>query len=181
MNNKKIIFILASLQILFFGWIIYQSEQHIAAGQIHKLKLQILDPADPLRGRYMILNFAENRVKTTGLKPPYGKKFYVQLSRNNDGFSVPVNAAYQPMDDKNWLEVSALGYLSEDSSMVLFQYPFDRFFINENAADSTNTFLMSSLQDTNMKCWAEVSIHEGTSILRDVKVNGKSINSALNK
>lgn len=169
------------MQILFFGWIIYQSEQHIAAGKIHKLKLQIVDPADPLRGRYMMLNFAENGVKITGFKPAYGKKFYVQLSRNYDGFSVPVNAADRPLDNKNWLEVSALGYTSADSNMVMFQYPFDRFFINENAADSANAFLLRSLQDANMKCWAEISIHDGTSILRDVKVNGKSINSALNK
>jgi hypothetical protein len=179
MKNKRIVIILASLQLLFFGWIIFQSESHLAAGRIHKFQLRISDPSDPFRGRYMVLNFAEENLKISGFVPAENGKFHIQLGKDAHGFSIPINASnVLPADNNDWLEVSSSNFNIADSGIIYFNYPWDRYFLNEDAADAAEAFLIKHLRDSTSKCWAEVSIHRGKSILKDVKVNGISINDA---
>ena len=72
MKNKNIIiilFLLVALAQLFVpAQMIYNQEDILDTGKLVKFQCEPIDPNDPFRGKYITLNFKENRIKVKNFK-----------------------------------------------------------------------------------------------------------------
>ncbi len=75
--------LLVIVQWLVPGQLIWKKEKVLAEGVTYKFQSAPVDPNDPFRGKYIVLNFKENSLtvkKETGFN--YGEKVYVIFSVN---------------------------------------------------------------------------------------------------
>ncbi|MEK0421310.1 MAG: hypothetical protein RLZZ161_1161 [Bacteroidota bacterium] len=180
---KRLLWLVALLQLLFLGGLLYDYEKTKTEGALFRLELQMYDPYDMFRGNYMALNFKENRIKMPVFKPRWDEKFYVKLVRNpKTGFAMPKQVSLKYNGGDDWVEVSNSGGSVVDNSdtLLLFSFMQDRFFISENKVKKADEALRKATADSSKRCWAEMRVRNGTAILTDVKIDGKSLKDLAN-
>lgn len=185
MNNKKITvpgFILVVLVQLFVpAKMIYDKEKVALTGTDYKFKTAPVDPGDPFRGKYILLNYEENSVKVSNPGEwASGETAYVSIENGSEGFAkISSVSKNKPGDTKNFIRVK-VSYASQDSSGQIFiEYPFDRFYMEESKAPEAEVMYNASRVDTAQVTYAVVSILNGEAVLKDVLVNGVPISAAV--
>jgi hypothetical protein len=58
---------------------------------------------------------------------------------------------------------------------LLISFMQDRFFMNEDRVKKADENLRKATADSTKRCWAEMRVRNGTAILTDVKIDGKSL------
>lgn len=182
MINKNIVtvaFILTVLAQLFVpGKMIWDREDVINNGIEHKFKTIPVDPNDPFRGKYITLNYLENRIEVENEKYwTSGELVYVSFKTDNNGFSkIKSVSKTKPNDNHDFLKAEVLGVLSDtNATQLTINYPFDRYYMEESKAyDAEKTHRKAQI-DTTTTTYALVNIKHGVAVLKDVLIDGISI------
>lgn len=182
--NKALILIgfvlVAFVQAYVPAKMIMDREEILASGTEFKFEAAPVDPNDPFRGKYIILNFRDNRisVKEDTLWES-GEAVYLILESDPAGF-VKINrfSREEPDGDQDYLEVRVNYYHSGDRELFI-DYPFDRYYLEESKAPRAEQVYAESLQDSSQLTYALVSIRAGEAVLKDVMINDISIGSYL--
>jgi uncharacterized membrane-anchored protein len=184
---KKIIvalFVLMCLaQWIVPGKMVYDSENTIAEGTLYKFKTAPVDPSDPMRGKYITLNFQENFFQfTDSAEWRSGDQIFVTFTTDSAGFAVPEQIYHTKPDAGSYLEtVVEQVYYYKGDHKVWYKLPFDRFYMEESKAPQAEQLYWKAQRDSLQIVYALVSIGQGQAVLQDVIINDRPITEIINE
>lgn len=181
MNSKKIVltaFILIALVQLYVpAKMILDKETVLEKGTEYKFKTAPIDPIDPFRGKYILLNYDENTVETQNKQNwEVGEIIYVSLSTDNAGFAkIKSISKEMPTDNPDFVKAKVSFLTENGSNKLTIDYPFNRYYMEESKAYDAEQIHRESQRDTNQITYALVSVRKGEAVLKDILINGTSI------
>lgn len=187
MKNKKLL--LASfvtivvVQLAIPAKMVYDHEEILISGKPYKFKMAPVDPIDPFRGKYLTLNFTNNNIDVENAKDwRYSEEMYALLAIGNDGYTKVINVSKAKPANNMLFVKAAIGFNRfnflnrKDSNELFIDYPFNKYYIEESKAKEAEQAYRAAVRDTNKVNYAIVCIHEGEAVLKDLIINGTSIN-----
>lgn len=183
MNSKKVIlvvFILVAITQLFVpAKMILDRESILNTGKEFKFKTAPIDPSDPFRGKYITLSFDNNTIEVQNEEDwVIGETIYVLLSTDSSGFArIESVSKDKTLYSKDFLKAK-VGWVN--GKLLNVEYPFDRFYMEENKAHDAEIEYRESQTDTDQLTYALVSIKAGEFVLKDVLIGGVSIIDIVN-
>ena len=155
---------------------IWTYEQVLTQGTLIKLKCQAPDPYDPLRGRYLAVRPVQQEATVpTGMKFQVGTTVYAQLVSGADGLSTISGLSLTPPVGGDYIRLKAGWVYNEKMS---FEWPFDRFYVNEKLAPEADKWFAENIRSTQ-GITAEVRILDGRAVLEDLSLDGKPFREIL--
>lgn len=156
---------------------------------IYIFETAIYDPYDPMRGRYVRLNFNQNQVRLPGRETKQldrGRRCYAVLEKHPDGtarIADLVADIKQLPAGKDFLKVK-YSYYSQDynqktkefekTGFHVIKLPFDRFYLNERLAPEAEKEVRESTRPG--QAFVRVKVYRnGNCALDDLIVDGKPI------
>lgn len=175
--------ILVIAQWLVPGQMIWRREKILAEGILYKFQSAPIDPEDPFRGRYMVLNFKEAAYITTdSTNLDYGDKIYVSFSADRKGFA-RISAISETKPQKpDYLETTvAYADREKDITTIGVNYPFNKFYLEEYKAPKAESIYQESVIDSTQRTYALVSILNGDAVTKDIFINDTSIHEIIRR
>lgn len=175
-----ILFILmVSVQLFVPAFMIWSKEKVVKNGVVYNFKVAPLDPNDPFRGKYIVVNVLANHLEDElGCDWKRGQTAHLIMGIDKDGFAKPLAIQEQRPFGEDYIEVK-IDYVS--GKEVFFNYPFDRFYMDEDKAYPAELIYNESLRYTNEFIYALVRVHEGKAVLEDVKINDISLTDLVDQ
>jgi len=187
MNRKNIlvtVFILVAIVQLYVPVkMILDKETVLDAGIEYKFKTAPVDPSDPFRGKYITLSYEGNSIV---VKPESdwirGEHIYVMLSRDNEGFSrIKAISKEVPSQEQDYFKAEIRFVTLKGPKKVVINYPFNRYYMEETKAYTAELAYRESQKDSSKVTYALVSVWEGEAVLKDVLIDGVSINEIVER
>ena len=181
LNKKLLIFIM--IVVFLLQWyvpasMILEREKVLRAGKAYKIRTAPVDPNDPFRGKYVSLNFLRNRFPASAtVKKEFtpGDPVFLVPAIDKEGFFVIDTILKKPPQHQNdYLEVT-FSYFGENGKDMVFNYPFDRYYMDEFKAPGAEQTYSSAMRDTSAKTYALVRIWKGNAVIEDVLINDSSL------
>lgn len=183
MNKKTIV--LAVFVVLVQWYVpanmILDQENILATGKEFKFKSAPIDPVDPFRGKYVTLNFEAIEFPVEDINEwKDTEQVYVHLTKDPEGYAAIQNLSIEKPEDHVDYVKASVAYISEYTpKKIVVRYPFDRFYMEESKAYDAELAYRESVQDTTQVTYALVSIKHGEAAIRDVMIDGTSIQSIV--
>ena len=184
MKKVKNITFLLFLAVCLMQWyvplsMIWEQESLLKNGKIFKFKTRPIDPNDPFRGKFIVLNYEADSYKLTPSENwSEGAKIYVILKEDTQGFAqIDRLEATLPKSNENYVKAEIQRIWGNDPRQLRLRYPFERFYMEENKAPKAEQLFRNMTRGAN--AYSLVVINQGKSALKDVIINGASINKAI--
>lgn len=181
MNNKKILLfafvLIAIVQLSVPSKMIWDRERILELGKEFKFETAPIDPADPFRGKYIVLQFKEATVLlNSDTQWIEGEQIYAVLKTDNKGFA-KIDYVTREKPDFNIDYVNAkIEYVIEFPKKSLhISFPFDRFYMEESKAFDAELAYLETQLDSTKTTYALVVIKEGDAVLKHVLIDGVPI------
>ncbi len=171
---------LALVQIFVPSQMIWKQEDVLKTGTMYKFKTMPVDPTDPFRGKYITLNYEMNSMTITDTSLTYGDKVRVYIDKDSQGFARAVRLSQKPLEiNKDFVIARVTGNYK---GIVNFELPFNRFYMEETKAkDAEIAYTKVNRDSLSQNVYAVVHIKEGRSVLKDVIIDGESIQEYVEK
>lgn len=185
MNNKKLIlsiFILVALVQLYVpAKMILDREDILKTGKEYKFKTVAVDPNDPFRGKYITLRYEENMTKVKNESDwQRNETIYVTLTTDDEGYaSIQSVSKEKPKDNPDFLKTKVSYVTTNGLNKLRVDYPFDRYYMEESKADDAEQTYAESQRNSDKTTYALVCIKDGEAVLKDVLIDGISINEIV--
>ena len=165
------------------GKMVYDSENTISEGTLYKFRTAPVDPSDPMRGKYVTLNFQENFFQfADSAEWQRGDQIFVTFTTDSAGFAVPEQIYHTKPEAESYLEtVVEQIYYYKDDHKVWYKLPFDRFYMEESKAPQAEQLYWKAQRDSAQLVYALVSIGQGQAVLQDVIINDRPIIDLINE
>lgn len=164
------------LQWLVPANMIWGRERILREGRLYRFRCTPADPADPFRGRYLVLNFGQTSAPLAeGSEASDHGKAWLLLGEDSAGFATYRSLHPQAPASGEALMVKLQGRNWDDSSRWFFSLPFDRFYLEESQALAAEQQYIERLRDSTQQVWAEAYVRAGEAVLSDVKIGGLSV------
>lgn len=177
MNKILIILVFGIMvlaQLFVPGNMIYQQEAVLTEGTAYKFKTRPIDPTDPLRGKYIYLDYQMNFVAANNDSISYGDTIHVYIENDENGFAVATKASKTPLDTEQDYIITTANNSYDDS--VHFDLPFNIFYMEESKAYEAEVYVREANRDADLEnCYGLVYIKGDKAVLNDVIVNNMSI------
>ncbi len=187
MNSKNILltaFILvAIIQLAIPGKMIWDKEKTLGTGKEFKFETAPIDPTDPFRGKYIILDYKASRINIDSANTwTEGDNIYIILINDSKGFAkVDYVSSEKPENNPNFFKAKVQLVSGLDFKTLTVAFPFDRFYMEESKAyDAEQEYIKSQIDSTKIT-YAVVSIKNGEAVLKDVMIDGVSIEDIVRK
>jgi uncharacterized membrane-anchored protein len=179
MINMKIVLVLfvvlACIQLFVPAKMIFDGEHILANGKEFKFRTAPVDPNDPFRGKYLTLQYKEDHYFSMGETWNTGEKVFVELFTDTDGYAaIQYITKSQPEESKDYV-IAKVDYQDTGQDLVYIHYPFDRFFVEESKAAAAEMLYNKVQSDSSKVTYALVNVKGGAAVLKDIKINEKSI------
>lgn len=165
------------------GQMIWQKERTLTRGISYKFQSAPVDPADPFRGRYVVLNFKESEYMTTDSTIMDSRnEVYITFSTDKNGFAIIDKVSETRPEKPDYLKTT-VSYVSRenDTTRVGINYPFNKFYLEEYKAPKAETIYRESISDSTQKTYALVSILNGDAVTKDIFINDTSIHEIIRR
>jgi len=125
--------VLAGIQLYVPAAMIMDQENVLKNGKAYKFKTQPIDPNDPFRGKYITLNYDIEGSYPVQNKSEYGKRVYVLLKEDENGFAQVDDILSKKPESGNYIRVeeSRYSYNEEEIDIEILQ---NRFYMEESKA-----------------------------------------------
>jgi uncharacterized membrane-anchored protein len=180
MKNKNILITLflfvVAAQLFVPLQMIYNQEDIINTGKLVKFQCEPIDPNDPFRGKYITLNFKESGIKVKNLKEwNSNEAIFAKIETSKDGFAkIKSISKSEPNDNSIYLKLK-INYLAGHENKIYLDFPFNRFYMNENKAKNAEKVYAQSTLDTTKITYALVATKNGEAVIKDVLIDEISI------
>lgn len=187
MNNRKVIFtvfiLVALAQLVIPAGMIFNREDVLATGRDFKFKTAPVDPNDPFRGKYITLRYEDNEIQlqhdTNWVR---NEAIYVILSTDAEGFvEILAFSKEKPTGNPDFVKAKVIDVNFNDPYSLFIEYPFNRFYMEESKAPVAEQVYNEALPDTTVVTCALVSVKEGEAVLKDVLIDGVSIQEIVKR
>jgi uncharacterized membrane-anchored protein len=180
MYRKKILLplflIVAFVQLYIPAKMIFWQEDILKSGTEFKFITAPVDPNDPFRGKYIHLQFAENRVKVEDIYDySSGEEVYAIIFTDESGFAKVKSVSKLPPDDSLQFLKVYVGNVWIDSTTIALEFPFDRYYMEESKAFQAEVIYNLSQTDSTKITYALVNVKNGEAVVKEVLIDGKPI------
>src|SRR5690554_5026061 len=181
MNSKKILLtafiVVAIIQLVIPAKMIWDKERILETGKEFKFETAPVDPTDPFRGKYIVLQYKENSIiLESDANWVSGEAIYVILKNNPSGFATISGISKEkPASSVDFVEAKVAFVTGNRNKTVNISYPFDRFYMEESKAYDAEQEYIKSQADSTKTTYALVSIKDGYAVLKDVLIDGVSV------
>lgn len=152
-----------------------QHERVLAEGELIRLKCTAPDPYDPLRGRYLAVRPEIREAPVEKTANSWRGRAYAVLDVGPEGLATVTRIERERPASGRFLRVR-VRWASNGSAH--FEWPFDRYYLNEKLAPEADRWLAESLRSTQ-GVFAEVRVLDGRGVLADLTLDGKSFREHL--
>jgi uncharacterized membrane-anchored protein len=177
-NIRKILFgVLAVglLAVLFkFVW---DQEQILKKGKDFNFKIEPFDPSDPFRGKYLNIRFSEDHLNYVDNANDFqvGETVIAILKQDELFANVIDLQKTPPLSTQDYIYVKIKRI--EDTNIVYFEYPFSKYFFEESKSDTLAKIFQTTLQNTDTKNYAIVTVKDGKGVMKDIYLDNQPIQS----
>lgn len=176
--NKSIyiiaLFLLFAVQLFVPAQMVYQQEDALDTGTAYKFKTQPIDPSDPFRGKFIVLNYEMDSFETTDQTwNDYKGNVFVYLKTDAKGFAAVKTVSKTQLDTPDDYFTAESNY--NFNGKVNFDIPFDRFYMNENKAYDAEISVRQAQRDTTQICYGLVYVKNGAAVLENVFIDDTPI------
>lgn len=181
MNTKNILLIafviVAIIQLAIPGKMIWDKEKILITGKEFKFETAPIDPTDPFRGKYIVLDYKASRIHIDSANTwTEGDNIYVILTNDSKGFAmVDYVSKEKPTNYSDFVKAKVHFVSGLDFKTLTVAYPFDRFYMEESKAYEAEQAYIKNQVDPSKTTYAVVSIKNGEAVLMDVMIDGVSI------
>jgi len=183
MKNIALLLLLGAFLVQWFVPLnmIMQQEDILKEGTVFKFKTRPVDPNDPFRGKFVILNYEAARNETAEEQHWFrGEPVFVRIATDAQGFAkVHALEKMAPVDDDDYVQAEIDRIWGENPTRIRIKFPFERFYMEETKAPKAEALFRDMRADTSIVIYSLVVINQGKSALEDVLVNGVSIKDAV--
>lgn len=165
-----------AIQFFVPSQMIYQQEDALDTGTAYKFKTQPIDPTDPFRGKFIVLNYDMDSFQTEedGWND-YSGNVFVYLKTDTEGFAAVKSVSKTLLDTSDDYVIAESNYNYNQDKTVNFDLPFNRFYMNENKAYDAEISVREAQIDSTKICYGLVFVKEGTAVLENVFIDDTSI------
>lgn len=154
--------------------IIYKKNNTLHSGKMFRFKTKPIDPADPFVGRYVDLSFDQDTISVHNPKDYKADEIiYLEIIQGIDSFAIIKAISSAPFNHTSNYIQAKIGSIAEQ--YVYINYPFTRFYMEESKAPEAEIYANTMARDTLNFCYAEVMVLRGDAVLKDIKINNKTI------
>ena len=172
MNNKRnliLLLLLVCLQLFVPAKMIYDHEAILNKGKVFKFKTAPVDPSDPIRGKYITLQFEANRFYTTRNAAWYSnQEVFATLGEDKDGFAKIANVSTSQPESADYIKTNIDYYQNSDSAYIVLNFPFTKFYMEESKAAPAEKAYIDAARDTASVIYAKVSVLNGSAVISNV-------------
>ncbi|MCB0666511.1 MAG: GDYXXLXY domain-containing protein [Saprospiraceae bacterium] len=165
-------------QLYVSGGMILRNEAVIRTGEVINLRTAPIDPSDPLRGKYITLNFSDIYLTVPDASLwQYNDVAYLTFRIDTAGFHIPSQLSSTiPPASGTYLAVKIQSIINtQDEQAVYFDYPFDRFYLEESKAPQAEEKYREALTDPSVVTYARIYVQEGKGVVDNVYIGERSI------
>lgn len=182
---SKILFpaflILCLVQLYVPARMAFDGHSDLARGTAYKFRTVPVDPTDPLRGKYIALQFEAATVEIdTTRKWLVGESVYAYPATDGEGFAFISKISRQmPESNEHYFECEILDLPISGDNVARLQFPFNRYYMEESKAQRAEDLYRQYSQSAERIPYALVFIHEGSATLRDLLVDGEPLQELM--
>lgn len=173
-----VVFVCVALAQLYVpAKMILDNETVLTTGTLFKFKTEPVDPTDPLRGKYIRLNFSL-REFTPKQNENFetGETIYLSLGTDSAGFANITHIGHQKPEGADCVSAKVDYALdNEKEQTVHFTLPFTRFYMEESKAEAAERLSRRLSTDSIAVTYALVAVKNGEAVIKDVLINGTPI------
>ena len=168
------LFLLFAVQLFVPAQMVYQQEDALDTGTAYKFKTQPIDPSDPFRGKFIVLNYEMDSFETNDQSwNDYQGNVFVYLKTDAEGFAEVKTVSKNKLDTPDDYFTAESNY--NFNGKVNFDLPFNRFYMNENKAYDAEVSAREAQADTTRTCYGLVYIKNGAAVLDNVFIDDTPI------
>ncbi|MFK7948204.1 MAG: GDYXXLXY domain-containing protein [Saprospiraceae bacterium] len=158
---------------------IWDSNAVVTSGTTFKFKTQPIDPNDPFRGKYVVLNYeADNITLENSEDFDYDEQVYVTLQTDESGFAaIKTVTKTKPTNSTDYVTAIVNQSVAEnnDSTKIYISYPFDRFYMEEHKAKPAEETLAEARREEGKTAYALIKVKNGQAVIEDVMIDNISV------
>lgn len=165
---------------------VWGREKILQKGVTYRFLTEPVDPSDPFRGRYIVLNFRESEYR---LNPTDAKRFhtgqtiYVHCSNDSAGFA-HIDQLWPQQPTKQDVIKATVRYIygaDGADATITIDFPFTEFYMDEYKAPKAEDIYRQANRrdtaDTTAPTYAIIKVLNGESTIENVMVGDKPIGS----
>ncbi|GAB3661736.1 hypothetical protein GCM10028791_36480 [Echinicola sediminis] len=185
MKTKQLVLpiflLLVLVQLYVPAKMIWDREDILETGTEYKFRTAPIDPNDPFRGKYIRLSYQDNWVELADdVDWQRGETAYVLLAEDEQGFAkIASIAKREPAGKEGFLKAQVSAVSGDQPKRLVVAFPFDRFYMKETKALAAEQAYFEAQLDTGTVTYSLVNIKKGEAVLKDVLIDGTSINHLI--
>ncbi|MBT1687491.1 GDYXXLXY domain-containing protein [Dawidia soli] len=157
-----------------FNTILHQ-ETILSEGRLFKLRTEPIDPSDPFRGKYITLRFAEDEVAVTDPQAWQDHEYMYITLADSAGYGRVSRASLYEQEGDDCIKVRISYVYEGNPGAVVFEYPFERFYLEESKASAAERLYWESRSDSTQQVYAVIRVRNGQAALENVMINERPI------
>ncbi len=170
------------IQLLVPAYMIFEQQQTLKYGELHKFKIRPIDPYDPFRGRYVVLSFEavtnaipyspHDKIAAEDVKsaPKRNDWVYAIITTDEKGYAKFSELKIdRPKSDENFLRVQIRYSNIHNSASIII--PFDRYYAPENKAYSIEDQVRRRSRNSQDNVYVAVRVRNGKGTIEDLYIN----------
>lgn len=209
MNKAWWMIALFSAMVLAQWWVpvdmITGSNRILEEGSPMKFRCAPVDPNDPFRGKYIVLEFDISRFEIdTSHGFERGQEVYISFQKDSLGFDkikeitadpeklkgpylkttidyINRNNTFELIDQIDSTDVAGENLKKEEMDLISFELPFRRFYLEESKAPIAEDIYRTGISDTTGNTYGLVYLLNGEARIKDVIIRDTSILERLRK
>jgi uncharacterized membrane-anchored protein len=170
-----------------------------------KFRCAPVDPNDPFRGKYIVLDFDISRFDMDTLHGfERGQKVYISFIKDSLGFDVIKEVSTDPLKSKGPYLTTNIDYINRNNTFVVVEQidstdaeeenlnkvemdeisldlPFRRFYLEESKAPVAEDLYRTGISDTTGRTYGLVYLLNGEARIKDVIIRDTSILERLRR
>lgn len=183
MRNRALLFLPVVLaQLAVPAWMIHRHERVLHEGTAYKFRTAPIDPTDPFRGEYVMLDFAAEQgswncpaVDMDGER----REVFATLGTDSLGFAT-ITALGTTEPAEPHLTVEVVPYEVDSLHNVdRVSLPFDRYYLPEgqgaHAEDLMSPQWTEDHREDPKEAYAVVRVYEGEAVIEDLIIGGRPL------
>ncbi len=158
------------------GQMIFEQEDVLGTGTAYKFRTQPIDPNDPFRGKFIVLNYEMNQVTHADSLLTWRDPIYVYIANDSLGYAKATHASSTLLDTDQDYVMATVN--SNYNGTLHFDLPFNKHFMNEDKAYDAERAVWDINRNRDSVpsvCYGRVFVKEGVAILDDVFIDDISI------
>jgi len=179
----KNIFFISFIVVALAQWyvpvnMLREREAVLNKGKAFKFLTEPIDPVDPLKGRYVQLNFKAHEIKVNNAQFSWYDEAYVTIATGADGYAmVTAISKHKPEGNNDYVKVN----VSEVSykGTVFIYFPFDKFYMDEIKAPKAEILYRATSPLSSRTAYALVHVYRGEAVLKNLYIDDKPIETYL--